>query len=170
MLYAAFGPGDVEHRPLIAALAGVENLRVASVVLRRVGRGEDSRYQELRARWRAKGREQLTFAIFYQAQAALAGLLSIPFLLAAFNRHEGLEPLEWAGAALWACGAPFEAVADRQLRRFKASRRTRARRCATGLWRYSRHPNYFGQWLTWVGYALVATPAPWGWIAWSRPL
>ncbi len=76
---------------LIASLAGLENLRVASVVLRRLGKGEDTRYRELRARWRARGREQRTFAVFYQAQAFLAVLLSTPFLLASFNRHHGLE-------------------------------------------------------------------------------
>lgn len=169
VLYGVLAPGEAEHKALIASLVGVENLRVASVVLRRVGKGEDSRYQELRARWRAKRREQLTFAVFYQAQAALAALLSIPLLLAAFNRSDGLEPLEWAGAAVWACGALFEAVADHQLGRHKAKPENKGRTMRSGLWRYSRHPNYFGQWLTWGGYALVATSAPWGWIAWFAP-
>jgi steroid 5-alpha reductase family enzyme len=169
VLYGVFAAGEVEHKALIAGLAGLENLRIASVVLRRVGKGEDTRYQELRARWRAKGREQLTFAIFYQAQAALAALLSIPILLAALNSHNGLEPLECAGAAMWACGALFEAVADRQLREHKANPQNRGKTMRSGLWRYSRHPNYFGQWLTWVAYALVATAAPWGWIAWFAP-
>jgi steroid 5-alpha reductase family enzyme len=169
VLYAVLAPGQTEHKALIASLAGLENLRIASVVLRRVGKGEDSRYRDLRARWRAKGREQITFAIFYQAQAALAALLSIPILLAAFNEHSGLEPLEWAGAALWASGALFEAVADRQLRRHKENPQNRGKTMRSGLWRYSRHPNYFGQWLTWIGYALVATAAPWGWIAWFAP-
>ena len=95
------GPGDSAHRVLIAAIAGLENLRVALVVSRRIGNGEDTRYQELRRRWRERGREQSTFAIFYEAQALLAAILALPFVLAAFNRHDGLEPVEWAGAALW---------------------------------------------------------------------
>jgi steroid 5-alpha reductase family enzyme len=169
VLYAALGPGDVSHRALGACLLGLENLRIASVVLRRVGRGEDSRYAELRGRWRAKRREQLSFLIFYQAQAALAALLSLPILFVVFNRHDGLEPLEWAGAAVWACGALFEATADRQLRRHKENPANKGKTMRSGLWRYSRHPNYFGQWLTWVGYALVACAAPWGWIAWFAP-
>lgn len=169
VLYAAFAPGHTSHGVLIACLAGLENLRLASVVLRRIGRGEDTRYRELRGRWRAKGREQWSFAIFYQAQAALAALLSVPLLLAAFNGHDGLEPLEWAGAAVWTGGALFEAAADRQLRRHKKRPQNKGKTMRSGLWRYSRHPNYFGQWLTWIGYALVATAAPWGWLAWFAP-
>lgn len=168
-IYAVLGPGDVSHRALIAALVGLENLRIAWLVLSRVGKGEDARYRELRSRWRAKKREQRSFAVFYQAQAALAALLSVPVLLTVFNRNEGLEPLEWAGAAAWLVGATFEAIADRQLARFKRDSANRGRTMRFGLWRYSRHPNYFGQWLTWIGYALVAAAAPWGWTAFFAP-
>jgi steroid 5-alpha reductase family enzyme len=169
VLYASLGPGELSHRVLIACLGGLEYLRIASVVLGRIGHGEDSRYRELRARWREKGREQPTFAIFYQAQAALAAAFSVPFLLTAFNGHDGLEPLEWAGAAVWLFGAAFEAVGDYQLTRFKQNPANKGRTMRYGLWRYSRHPNYFGQCVTWVGFALVATAAPWGWIAWFAP-
>ena len=73
-------------------------------------------------------------------------------------------------AALWLVGAALEAVADRQLAALQgAIRRTGARRCATGSGGYSRHPNYFGQWLTWVGYALIALAAPCGWIGLFAP-
>jgi steroid 5-alpha reductase family enzyme len=169
VLYAVAGPGVLCHRALIAVLAGLEYLRIALVILGRLGGGEDSRYRELRARWREKGREQLTFAIFYQAQAALAAVFSVPFLLAAFNGSGRLEALEWTGTAVWALGASFEAVADRQLARFKRNPQNRGMTMRYGLWQYSRHPNYFGQCVTWVGFALVATAAPWGWIAWFAP-
>jgi steroid 5-alpha reductase family enzyme len=169
VLYAILAPGALCHRVLIAVLAGLEYLRIAFVVLRRVGKDEDTRYRELRSRWREKGREQHTFAIFYQAQAALAALFSISFLLASFNQNGSLEPLEWVGAGVWLAGAVFEAVADRQLARFKANPANRGRTMRSGLWRYSRHPNYFGQTVTWVGFALIASAAPWGWIAWFAP-
>jgi steroid 5-alpha reductase family enzyme len=169
VLYAVLAPGALCHRVLIACLGGLEYLRIASLVLRRVGHGEDARYRDLRARWREKGREQPTFAIFYQAQAALAAAFSVPFLLAAFNGNPGLEPLEWAGVAVWLFGALFEATADWQLARFKANPANRGKTMRYGLWRYSRHPNYFGQCVTWVGFALVACAAPWGWIAWFAP-
>jgi steroid 5-alpha reductase family enzyme len=169
VLYAVAGPGVLCHRILIAVLGGVEYLRIAFLVLRRVGGGEDSRYRELRARWRVKGREQVTFAIFYQGQAALAAAFSVPFLLAAFNGSGHVEALEWFGAAVWLLGASFEAVADLQLARFKADPKNKGKTMRSGLWRSSRHPNYFGQCVTWVGFALVATAAPWGWIAWFAP-
>jgi len=169
VLAATLGPGHVSHRLLIGTIAGLENLRLASLIRGRLGKGEDTRYRELRARWRERGREQTTFAIFYQAQAFLAAILSVPFLLASFNRHHGLEPVEWAGAALWLVAASLEAVADSQLRRFNSDAASRGKTMRSGLWRYSRHPNYFFQWLTWIAYALVAVAAPWGWIAFGAP-
>jgi steroid 5-alpha reductase family enzyme len=169
VVYAILGPGELEHRALIAVMGGLEYLRIAWVVLGRIGKGEDSRYRELRARWRQRGREQLTFAIFYQAQAALAAVFSVPFLLVCFNRHHGLEPLEWAGAALWLVGVTLEGTADRQLARFKRNAANKGKTMRSGLWRYSRHPNYFFQWVGWIAFALVALAAPWGWIALYAP-
>jgi steroid 5-alpha reductase family enzyme len=168
-LYGALGPGDLSHRVLIAVIGGLESVRIAALVLGRVGKEEDSRYQELRRRWRERSREQRSFFVFYQAQAFLAAVLAIPFLLVSFNRSDGLEPLEWAGAALWLLAASLEAGADFQLARFKADPANKGRTMRAGLWRYSRHPNYFFQWLTWVAYALVALATPWGWIALLSP-
>ncbi|MEP6811612.1 MAG: DUF1295 domain-containing protein [Actinomycetota bacterium] len=162
VLCAVLGPGDVSHRTLIGVLAGLENLRIAVVVVRRAGHDEDARYAELRRRWRERGREQRTFAIFYQAQALVAAVLAVPFVLAVFNRHSGLEPVEWAGAGLWLVAASLELVADDQLRRFKADPTNRDKTMRSGLWRVSRHPNYFFQTLTWLAYGLIAVAAPWG--------
>lgn len=170
VLYEVLGPGDPSHRILIALVAGLENLRLASLIRKRIGKGEDSRYRELRARWQARGREQLSFAIFYQAQALLAAALSLPFLLAAFNHKPRLAAVEWAGAALWLVAAAFEATADRQLAAFRGERANEGKTMRDGLWRYSRHPNYFFQSLTWVGYALIAVAAPWGWLGFLAPL
>ncbi|MGH3045138.1 MAG: DUF1295 domain-containing protein, partial [Gaiellaceae bacterium] len=149
-LYALLADGSLAHRVLIATMAGLENLRVARLVLSRVGKGEDERYRELRSRWRARGREQSSFFVFYQAQALVAAVLSAPILLAAFDPDERLGLLAWAGAALWIGAAVLERAADRQLQRFKSDPTNKGRTLKTGLWRYSRHPNYFFQWLTWV--------------------
>jgi steroid 5-alpha reductase family enzyme len=167
LLYAVLAPGSVVQRLAIAIPVGLENLRIASLVRKRLGKGEDSRYRELRRRWRERGREQLTFAIFYEAQALLAALLSVPALLASFNRHGSLAAIQWAGIALWVAAASLEAIADRQLAAFKATGAEGV--MDRGLWRYSRHPNYFFQTLTWVAYALIAVPAPWGWLAFAAP-
>ena len=167
VLYAALAPGSLVQRLAIALPVGFENLRIASLVRNRLGTGEDSRYRELRRRWAEKGREQLTFAIFYQAQALLAAILSVPALLASFNRDGSLAPVQWAGLALWVVAASLEWTADRQLAAFKASQQDGV--LDSGLWRYTRHPNYFFQTLTWVAYALIAVAAPWGWLGFLAP-
>jgi len=168
-LYAALGPGCLAYRILVAVTAGPAYLRVASVLLRRGGPGEDGRYRDLRAKWTERGGAQRRFFVFYQAQAVLALGLSAPFLLACFDRHQGLQPAAWAGAALWVVSAAGEALADRQLRRFKADPSNEGKTMRYGLWRYSRHPNYFFQWTSWVAYALIASQAPWGWLGWISP-
>lgn len=170
LLAAVLGPGDLSHRVLVAVLAALENGRIAVLVGIRARAGEDGRYRELRRRWRERGREQRSFAIFYQAQALLAAVLALPFVLAAFNRHSGLEPVEWAGAGLWLVAATLELVADEQLRRFKADPSNRRRTLRTGLWRFSRHPNYFFQTLTWLADGLVALAAPWGFLGFGSYL
>jgi steroid 5-alpha reductase family enzyme len=167
VLYFALGPGSTVQRTAIAVPFALENLRIASLVRNRLGKGEDSRYRELRRRWRERGREQLTFAIFYQAQALLAAILSVPALLASFNRNGSLAAVQWAGIALWVVAAALEWTADRQLAAFKAAKEEGV--MSRGLWRYSRHPNYFFQTLTWVAYALIAVTAPWGWLAFLAP-
>jgi len=169
-LYAALGPGGLGYRVLIAVTAGIQFLRVASVVLRRVGGEEDRRYRDLRARWNERGGVQPRFFVFYQAQALLALGLSVTFLLACFDGHDTLQALAWVGAALWVVAAAGEALADRQLRTFKADPANKGKTMRSGLWRYSRHPNYFFQWTSWVAYALIATQAPWGWLGWISPV
>ena len=131
VLVAVLGPGELEHRLLILVLAGLENLRIALLVRNRLGKGEDTRYQELRRRWRERGREQLTFAIFYQAQALVAAVLAIPFVLIAFNRDDGLAPIEWAGAALWLVAARSRRSPTGSSRASRPIRPTGGGRCAT---------------------------------------
>lgn len=168
LLYGLLAPGCVGQRLAICLPVGIESLRVALLVLYRHDGGEDNRYRELRRRWREKGREQLTFAIFYQAQGLLAAGLSVPALLGSFNRN-GLVAVQWAGIALWVVAVGFEVVADRQLTAFRRDPANKGVVMDRGLWRYSRHPNYFFQTLTWVAYALIAVAAPWGWLAFLAP-
>jgi steroid 5-alpha reductase family enzyme len=168
ILYAVLGGGTTPHRVLIAVLVSLWSLRLGTYVLVRGvirGEGEDRRYAEMRARY---GRHaNRNFFVFFQAQAAFVAVFSIPALLASFNGSPAIEPLEWVGAAVWAVGVAGEWIADRQLSRWKAEHPGVTAR--GGLWRYSRHPNYFFEWVTWVGLALVAAAAPWGWVAFLTP-
>lgn len=170
ILAAILAPGNPAQRILIGTIGAAENLRIAWLVLRRA-RGtneEDTRYHELRRRWRERGREQLSFAIFYQAQALLAAVLGTVFVLAVFA-HGALGAFAWAGAALWLVAASLEFLADAQLRQFKSEPANKGKTMRSGLWRTSRHPNYFFQCLTWVAYAIVALAAPWGWLGFLSP-
>lgn len=165
VLYAVLGGGAVEHRVLQAVLVAVWSLRLGTYLLLRLGGKEDRRYAEMRERYGAHANRN--FFVFFQAQAAFVVAFSIPSLLAAFNGSSGIAPLEWAGAGVWAAGVAGEAIADRQLTRWKRARPGVTAR--GGLWRYSRHPNYFFEWVVWIGMALVAAAAPWGWLAFLTP-
>jgi steroid 5-alpha reductase family enzyme len=168
LLYALLAPGCLLQRLVICLPVAIENLRVALLVRYRHDGGEDRRYQELRRRWREKGREQLSFAIFYQAQALLAAGLSVVALLGSFN-VDGLTAVQWVGIVLWVVAVGFEVVADRELTAFRRDPANKGGVMDRGLWRYSRHPNYFFQTLTWVAYALIAVAAPYGWLAFLAP-
>jgi steroid 5-alpha reductase family enzyme len=169
LLYAAAGPGHPPRRALIALMMSVWGLRLAVYLLRDriLGRAEDPRYAELRARRSPAAAG--SFFLFFQAQAIAVVVLSSPALIAAFNPAPRLSPFELAAATLWALALCGEAIADRQLERFKARPGARGKTCREGLWRYSRHPNYFFEWLIWVAYALFALASPWGVLALACP-
>jgi steroid 5-alpha reductase family enzyme len=153
---------------ILASMVGAWGLRLAAYLLkaRVIGHGEEGRYVELRRSW--KTHVAAKFFLFFQAQAVLDVVLAGPFLLVA--RHAGSPgAIEWIAAMLWSVALVGEVVADRQLDRFKRDPATRGRVCDIGLWRYSRHPNYFFEWLVWVAYALYASGSPLGGLAWISP-
>lgn len=169
-LYAWQGPGYPPRKALLAGMVGAWGLRLAIYLLfsRVVGQEEEGRYRELRRQWRTHhGRK---FFIFFQFQAALDVFLSLPFLLVTLNPAPRLSPLEWLGAGLAAVSILGESLADWQLHRFKSDARNRGKTCQTGLWRYSRHPNYFFEWLIWCAYSLFALASPYGYLAIVCPL
>jgi steroid 5-alpha reductase family enzyme len=170
VVYASLAPGDLWRRWLIAGMFCLWGGRLAAHLLRDrvVGQEEDRRYAELRARHSPA--VALDFLLFFQAQALLAVMLSIPALIAVFNTEPHIAALEVGAVLLWAVALTGEAVADRQLARFKAQPSSRGRTCREGLWRYSRHPNYFFEWLVWVAYALFALASPFGALALICPV
>lgn len=167
--YGLAGGGAWPHRALIGALGGVWGMRLALHLLfdRVIGKPEDGRYAALREYWGA--RASANFFWFFQAQALLAVILSAPFLLACLNRRPTITGLEWLGLVLWIVGICGEAIADRQLAAFRNRPENKGRTCREGLWRYSRHPNYFFEWVIWCGYGAIALAAPHGWIGLLSP-
>ena len=164
--YGHFGGGAFSRRLLITTMAGLWSLRLGGYLARRVLghlKTEDGRYRQLRLDWAAN--LNVKMFQFFQFQAVLLVALSIPFLLAARNPAPSLHPLEITAALLWLVALFGETLADAQLAAFKRAPANRGRVCDSGLWRWSRHPNYFFEWLIWVAFALFALASPWGWIA-----
>jgi steroid 5-alpha reductase family enzyme len=170
-LYAAFAPGFLPRRLLIATMFRAHGLRLGWHLSKRiVGEPEEGRYQRLRQDWGAGGGNvNLKFLGFFEFQAVLNAFLTLPMLIACFNHVPAFHALEIAGASLFLAGIVGESVADAQLAAFKRNPANRGSVCDLGLWRYSRHPNYFFEWLIWIAYALFALASPWGWIALAMP-
>jgi len=152
------------RKALFATIVSVWSLRLGIHLWRRVQSHhpeEDGRYATMREEWRANLGKKMF--LFFQMQAVSVVVLGLPFLFATSNGTIGLAPLEIAGFAVWLAAQLGESVADAQLARFKRNPANTRRVCDVGLWRYSRHPNYFFEWLIWIGFFLVGAAAPWGW-------
>jgi len=170
VLYAALGTGSAAQRVLVALLGVLWGGRLGTYLLvnRILGKPEDGRYQELRRRWAPHVNR--AFFVFFQAQAGFVAVFSLPFLFVALDEDATLSPLAWAGAALALASIAGEALSDRQLAAWRASPANRGKTARNGLWGWSRHPNYFFEWLHWVGWALIALGSPSGWIALLVPV
>lgn len=128
---------------------------------------EDFRFELLRHRW--VGRFGYRFFLLFLARGAAALILSLPFLLSLQYPVYMWEPVEVVAMGLWLFAWRGECAADRQLKRFRSDPANKGKACRKGLWRFSRHPNYFFELLMWCAYALYASPAPAGWLAWLSP-
>ncbi len=128
---------------------------------------EDSRYVELKRGW-SSGFLWKSF-LFFQFQAFLQAFFSFPFATIVSDPDPLLQLSEIAGLVIFVVSVMGEAIADAQLKRFKADPSHRGQVCNVGLWRYSRHPNYFFEWMIWCGVAVMAVGAPMGWLALACP-
>jgi steroid 5-alpha reductase family enzyme len=159
------------HRQwIIAALVAIWSLRLALHVAVGVASGpEDGRYIALRREWGSSFQSRLFW--FLEIQAVAPALLVLAILVAARNPAVEPRPIDLAGALVLALGIFGERTADRQLKRFKADPANRGRICDAGLWRWSRHPNYFFEWFVWLAFPLFAfgSDYPWFWLAFIAP-
>ena len=164
-----------EQGILFVLMVAFWSLRLGVHLARRIASHhphEDVRYAKLRTDWGSNADRKMFW--FFQLQGALQVVLSLPFLFACSRSTDSKIPLEsdWfaiGGCALWLTGLLGESLADRQLARFRADPANKGKVCQTGLWNYSRHPNYFFEWLVWVGYAVFALGSPWGWLGLIAP-
>ncbi|HEX7047482.1 MAG TPA: DUF1295 domain-containing protein [Gammaproteobacteria bacterium] len=168
VIFAAFGDGDPSRRLIVALLAGLWGLRLTVHLARRVAREpEDGRYQDLRERFADNA--PAWFFGFFQVQALWAVMFATPMLIAANNPLPAPGVFDWLAIAIWLVAIGGESLADRQLKRFKADPANRGHVCQQGLWRYSRHPNYFFEWLHWFAYVCLGILGPYGWITLLGP-
>ena len=165
------GNGPLERRLLVAALVTIWGLRLAAhMVSLRSGHGEDFRYREMRAR---HGRRFPLVSLFsvYLFQGLGMWAVSLPVqAAAALPGPSGLTALDLAGVAVCVGGMAFEVGGDRQLARFRADPRNRGKVMDRGLWRYTRHPNYFGDFCVWWGIFLIALANDGAWWSVAGPL
>jgi steroid 5-alpha reductase family enzyme len=160
VFYAMVGGGSLIARVGVAMLGGAWGFRLCLHLLARLlSEHEDGRYHYLREHWHDN---QAKFLAFFQAQAVLIAVCSLPFFAVAQNPKEGMTFWCYAGVGIWVVSIVGETIADLQLTRHRHNPANRGRTCRSGLWRYSRHPNYFFEWLHWFAYVLLAigTPLP----------
>ncbi|MCD0447482.1 DUF1295 domain-containing protein [Glycomyces sp. A-F 0318] len=149
------GEGDPLRRGLVTAMALAWGLRLSLHLLaRNWGEPEDRRYDAMLAK-ASGGRNAYAFRKVYLLQAGAGWFVSLPVQFAQYDPSPP-GPLFWAGAALWTMGLLFEAVGDAQLAAFRRDPANRGKVLDAGLWRYTRHPNYFGDACVWWGLYLTA--------------
>jgi steroid 5-alpha reductase family enzyme len=153
--YALLVDGVVWRRLFMLAICGLWGLRLGIHILQRLQREseEDPRYAFLRSHWGKTA--DLKFLGFFQAQGIANLLLTAPVLLLMQVPRPGLSLWDLVGGLLVVAAVLGESAADRQLAAWKANPYNRGRTCRQGLWAYSRHPNYFFEWLHWMAYPLL---------------
>ena len=151
-------------RYLAAIMIGLWSVRLTVYLyLRVVGHPEEGRYAKLRLQWGDDANSK--FFKFYQAQAAAAWCFALPVMVIS---RSSVTPANWMigiSVLLWALGIGGVALSDWQLAMFKADDRNQGRTCRTGLWNYSRHPNYFFEWLHWCAYIPLSLGSSYWWIS-----
>ncbi|MEP6940249.1 MAG: DUF1295 domain-containing protein, partial [Rudaea sp.] len=165
VFYAVGGGGALLQRCLVGALGALWALRLAAHLAHRVfHEEEDGRYRYLREYWHG---DQMKFLAFFLAQALFTAIFSVPFLIAAQNQAPDWSIWQLLAMATFIGSLTGEAIADRQLARWRADSANRGRTCRAGLWRYSRHPNYFFEILHWFSYVFLAVGMSPAWVAGS---
>jgi len=152
--------GVVARQILILAMVAIWGLRLSLYLAwRNRGKGEDFRYKKFRHDYGENRYWWISFFQTFLLQGILMWLVSAPLLGAQYYNQNELSWLDYAGVVLWLTGLFFEAVGDSQLARFKADPANKGKVLDTGLWHYTRHPNYFGEAALWTGYALICISA-----------
>jgi steroid 5-alpha reductase family enzyme len=157
--------GSEERRALVSLLTTVWGVRLAGYIGWRNWGAEDSRYARLRQHVESQGKSYTLHSLIYiyWVQGFYMWLVSLVLIFAmTMDSPEKLGMLAHAGVAVWIVGMAFETIGDMQLARFLGDTDNAGKVLDTGLWRYTRHPNYFGEACVWLGFFLIAIESIWG--------
>lgn len=170
VVYAGVGTAPASVRWAVAVMGGLWGLRLGSHLwVRNFGKPEDWRYAQFRAQWGAAADRNMFW--FFQFQNLFTLVLSASaFLPAAYRGGEPPAAAMVGAGAIWLAAVMGEGLADRQMEAFRADPSNRGQVCRAGLWRYSRHPNYFFECLHWLAYLPLAWGSPWAWAGLTAPL
>ena len=170
VIYAAAGTAPAATRLALGIMGASWGLRLGLHLWRRnAGKPEDFRYAQFRTQWGAAADRNMFW--FFQFQNVFTLLLSGSAFLPAAFRADNPAPAAFGLAALiWLVAVAGEGLADRQMEAFRANPMNQGRVCREGLWRYSRHPNYFFECVHWLAYVPLAMGAPWGGFAIAAPI
>jgi steroid 5-alpha reductase family enzyme len=149
------------RKVILLVLVTIWGLRLSGYLLwRNLGKGEDYRYKQFRSKYGEKRYWWISFFQTFLLQGVLMWLISAPLLGAQFyGQYKGITILDYTGVALWIIGFVFEAGGDSQLAAFKSNPSNKGKVLNSGFWRYTRHPNYFGDSSVWWGYGLICLAA-----------
>lgn len=160
--FYVFMSGDLSARKiLILVLVSIWGFRLAIYLANRnIGKGEDFRYKEFRKNFGAKRYWWISFFQTFLLQGILMMIISLPLLGIHTSTNSGeLNVLDYIGIAVWIIGFAFEAGGDFQLSRFKKNKGNKGKVLNTGFWKYTRHPNYFGDSAVWWAFAIFSIAA-----------
>lgn len=170
VFYAAVGTAPSTVTWALAAMGGVWGLRLGTyLIARNRGKPEDFRYAHYRAKWGAAANSRMFW--FFQFQNVFTLILAASAFLPVAYR-EGVPPFACLilAVGLWTVSVLGEGLADAQMKRFQSNPANKGKVCRAGLWRYSRHPNYFFECVHWLAYVALAIGSPWWWATLIAPL
>jgi steroid 5-alpha reductase family enzyme len=158
LVYFIMGDGNPERKILVLILAAIWGLRLSIYLTwRNMGKGEDFRYREFRRKYGENKYWWISFFQTFLLQGLLMWLISAPLLGAQFYGNEkSMGILDYMGLVLWIIGFLFEAGGDLQLAIFKANPENKGKVLSNGFWKYTRHPNYFGDSAVWWGFGFLS--------------
>ena len=171
LTFCVMGYGYQPRQTLVGILGAAWAFRLAfHLLIDRVvlASEEDGRYQMLRESWGDHTQRNMFF--FYQVQAIFVVAFVFPIFLGTSNVHSQLTGWDFAATGIWFIAIVGESVADRQLARWRNNPENKGKTCRTGFWRYSRHPNYFFEWIHWWAYVLFCVGSPYVWASLAGPV